>query len=86
MKTVKVFSASSRIEAELIKSLLEHEGIPAMISAETYGQLLAGTFGPPMIGEVRVLVRQDHAERAKRIISEVSVDAEFPGKDMYGEG
>jgi len=73
------------MDAELIKSILENEGIPAIISAETYGQLLGGAFGPPMIGEIRVLVRQDHAELARKIISEVRIGAESIRENTYIE-
>lgn len=75
MELVKVYSAENEMDAELIKSVLDSEGIRAMISSETYGRLLGGTFGTPFVGEVRVLVRPEDCERAAKIISEVSIEA-----------
>jgi hypothetical protein len=76
MELVKVYSAANELDAEMIKSILEDEGISAMISAETYGRLLGGTFGTSGIGDVRVLVRPEEAERAARIISEVRIEGD----------
>ncbi len=75
MELVKVYSAASELDAEMMKSVLEGEGIAAMIGSETYGRLLGGTFGASMIGEVRVLVRPEDAERAREIISDISIGA-----------
>jgi len=76
MELVKVYSAANELDAEMLKSILEDEGIAVMISAETYGRLLGGTFGASVIGEVRVLVRPEDAERAAGIISEVRIEGD----------
>lgn len=73
MELVKVYSAANELDAEMLKSILEDEGISVMISAETYGRLLGGAFGASVIGEIRVLVRPDEAERAAGIIAEVRI-------------
>ncbi len=82
MELVKVYSAANELDAEMLKSILEDEGIACMISAETYGRLLGGTFGASVIGEVRVLVRPEEAERAAKIISEVRFDGDGPDEGL----
>ena len=70
MELVRIYNAAHEQDALMVKSMLEAEGIRAMIRAETYGHLLGGTFGPCLVGEVRVLVRPEDAGRATGIIAE----------------
>ena len=84
MELVRVYSASSELDAELIKSVLGDEGIPAMISSESYGWLIGGMFGTPIVGEVRVLVRPDDAEKASRVIAEIRFGMEDTGHGIEG--
>lgn len=55
----------------MIKSILENEGIPAMVSSESYGRLMGGVLG---FCDVHVLVRPDDVEKATEILSEVSIE------------
>ncbi|MEE8373822.1 MAG: DUF2007 domain-containing protein [Dehalococcoidia bacterium] len=82
MELVKVYSAANELDAEMLKSILEDEGIAVMISAETYGRLLGGAFGASVIGEIRVLVRPEDAERAAGIISEVRIEGDGPDEGL----
>lgn len=63
MKTV--FEAKHTIEANLIRNLLEQEGIDAHIS----GEYLQGGMGElPAMGLVSVMVEDEDFPRAERII------------------
>jgi hypothetical protein len=67
---VKTFA--NRIEAEIAKSLLDANDIPAYIAAPDVG----GTNPLLMVGDigVRLFVRRDHAEKALRLMeSQTSV-------------
>ena len=77
MELVKVYSADSELDAELIKSILESEGINAMITSETYGRLLGGLIPSSTFGYIRVLVRPEDAERAREIISETRIEPDM---------
>ena len=63
---VCIKTCNNRIEAEMDKSFLESEGIQAMISADD-----AGGLRPDLLwatGGVRLLVKQEDAERASAIL------------------
>jgi hypothetical protein len=64
MEVIKV--CKSRVEADLIKSLLESEGIEVLISADDMGGLT-----PSLTQGVRVLVREDQVELALSILKQV---------------
>jgi hypothetical protein len=61
------------LEAEIIRNLLQAEGIPVTLSKEGAGQALGLQIG--IMGEVQVLVPTDHLENARSI-----VDDYFAGK------
>jgi len=54
------------LEAQVIKSHLESEGIPAILQYESAGLVFGITIDG--LGETKVLVPQDLAEEAKEII------------------
>ncbi len=63
---VCIKTCNNSIEAEMDKSFLESEGIQAMISADD-----AGGLRPDLLwatGGVRLLVKQEDAERASAIL------------------
>ena len=60
---VVVYSAAGRLEAERVKSWLEAEGIPAMVSQEGAGEVYGLAVG--MLGIADVLVPASRAEEAK---------------------
>lgn len=63
---VLVHIAQGELEASVIKSHLESEGIPVMLQYESAGRVFGLTVDG--LGEVRVQVPQEFAEEAKRII------------------
>ena len=58
--------AQGELEASVIKSHLECEGIPVMLQYESVGRVFGLTVDG--LGEIRILVPQELAERAKEII------------------
>lgn len=63
---VSVFSASSTIEAHLVKNLLEQHGIEAHVA----GHYLQGGLGElPVINMIEVQVAKEDTARAQEIIS-----------------
>jgi len=62
---VNVFDAANSLEANVIKNLLETEGIEAFIS----GEYLQGGIGElPAFGLVRVIVSNENEDKARDII------------------
>lgn len=63
-KLEKVYAASGQIEAHIIKGKLESEGIPVLLQyeSEVFGLTVDG------MGEVRILVPEPLAERAREVI------------------
>ncbi len=64
-KLEKVYTASGQLEAHVIKGKLESEGIPALLQYES--QILGITVDG--LGQVRIMVPEHLAERAKEIIA-----------------
>lgn len=64
-KLEKVYAASGQLEAHVIKGKLESEGIPALLQYESqiWGVTVDG------LGEVRIMVPEHLAERAREIIA-----------------
>ena len=54
--------------ADLIRSLLEANGIPTELSQESVGAVTGFTVGP--MGEVRILVPSDKVEDARKLIED----------------
>ena len=64
-EAVPIWSCESREEAELLKSMLEANGIHAMVDADDYAGLPLTTSGG-----VQLRVLAEDAEKAKEIIEE----------------
>jgi hypothetical protein len=60
---IEVYRAAGEVEAQIIKGLLESNGIPCLFKYHT----LPSVFDS--IGEVRVMVNDSMAEEAKRLIT-----------------
>ena len=60
------YIAQGEVEASIIKSHLECEGIPVMLQYESVGRVFGLTVNG--LGEIRILVPQALVERAKEII------------------
>jgi hypothetical protein len=63
---VVVHVAQGELEANVIKSHLESEGIPVLLQYESAGRVFGLTVDG--LGEIRILVPPELAEEAKRII------------------
>ncbi len=65
IKLEKVYTASGQLLAHVIKGKLESEGIPVLLQyeSEIFGFTVDG------MGQVRILVPEHLAERAKEIIA-----------------
>lgn len=60
-------------EAELLKNILENEGIKAFLNNEHFGTLLP--FNRPMgMGDVKVVVSKQDAERARVLVADFEKD------------
>ena len=66
---VSVYIAHGQVEAQLIKSLLEAEGIPTMIAQEGAGAAYGLTVG--ILGNAEIFVREKDADEAKKLIEEI---------------
>ena len=66
VELVEVFKAQGEMEAQVIRSVLESDGIESMLSGEsvrlTHGLTVDG------LAEVRILVRDDDETRAREVI------------------
>lgn len=61
-----IYSASNAIEANLLKDILQQEGVDAHIS----GEYLQGGMGElPAMGLIHILVDDDDSDQAEKIIS-----------------
>jgi len=67
---VSVYIAHGQVEAQLIKSLLEAEGIPTMIAQEGAGAAYGLTVG--ILGVAEIFVREKDAEEAKKLIETIN--------------
>ena len=64
---VSVYTAFGELEANIIKSKLQDEGIPVLLSYESLGIVYGLSVNG--LGEVRVLVPKNLAQRALEIIA-----------------
>jgi len=69
MNFVKVAEAQGITEAEIIKSFLESNGIPAELRYESIGKVLGITTDG--LGIVKILVPEEKEEEAKKLIESV---------------
>lgn len=67
-KLVTVDKVSGELQAEIIRGLLEAQGIPVMLSQEGAARAIGVNIGP--FGEVEILVAEDHADRAFQVLAE----------------
>ena len=65
-KLVVVSIVQGQLAASIIKGHLESEGIPALLQYESAGPVYGITVDG--LGEVKILVPQEYAEEARRLI------------------
>lgn len=73
---VPVFAAN-RYHADVVKSVLEGSGIPAVVVKEGYAEAYPLTVGA--IGEGRVLIREQDFDRAREVLAAVDEGAPTQG-------
>ncbi len=66
MKMVEVYRAAGEVEAQIIKGLLESNGIYCLLKSNAAPSV--HVFAIDGMGEVRVMVKESLAERARRLI------------------
>lgn len=64
---VSVYTACGELEANVIKSKLEDEGIPVLLTYESLGIVYG--LSVDGLGEIRILVPKNLAQRAREIIA-----------------
>ena len=67
IELVEVGKAQGEVEAQLMRSVLESNGIDAMLSGESVR--LTHAFTVDGLAEVKILVRKDDAERAREVLA-----------------
>jgi hypothetical protein len=67
VELIEVYTAHGEMDAQIIRSVLEGDGIDSMLSGEalrlTHGLTVDG------LAEVKILVRKEDEERAREVIS-----------------
>lgn len=71
-----VYEASGQLEAEMLRGLLEAQGLTVFLSMEGAGHAFALTVGP--LGLVQVLVPDSQAEEALEIVQSYQSALELP--------
>ncbi len=64
----KVVFEGERMEAQIVKGLLDSEGIPSSLQYEAVGKVYGFTVDG--LGKVRVLVPEDRYDEAQQLIEE----------------
>ncbi len=75
---VVVCTVEGRLEAERIRSWLEAEGIPAMVSQEGAGQVYGLTLG--LLGQADVLVPAERAAEAQALLADMPCEEAGSGE------
>jgi len=70
LKLTVVYVAKGHLQAQVIKTKLESEGIPVLLQYESLGLIYGITVNG--LGEVRVMVPEAMAQEARQIIAEPS--------------
>ena len=66
IKVVEVYRAAGEVEAQIIKGLLESNGIPCLLQSNAAPSV--HVFAVDGMGEVKVMVRESMAEKARGLI------------------
>jgi hypothetical protein len=56
------------LQAEILRGLLEAQGIPVLLSRESAGRAIGLSVGP--LGEVVILVRAENLQEAQRVLAD----------------
>jgi Putative prokaryotic signal transducing protein len=83
MALVTLTAAGGYAEAELLKGLLETEGIQCVVQGESRSTDMGTEAG---FGEIRILVNEDQLEDAKEVLAARPVSEESPVPGAIAEG
>jgi hypothetical protein len=75
-RLVTIYKAANQIEAELIKGMLDSEGIPALLKYESLGQVYGLTIDG--LGQVEVQVPTKYAQDAENLLNSMDEIEEGP--------
>jgi len=67
---VEVYKAQGAMEANMVRGVLEANGIDSMEAGEAWGKVYGMSVGT--MGSVPILVRQNDADRAKQLLADVA--------------
>lgn len=73
-RPIEVYRAVNEMEAQVIKSFLESNGIPVMLKHEAISSVIGFSAGP--LAEVSVLVPESLAERAIELLDSAEEEDE----------
>jgi hypothetical protein len=77
----RIYEPQDLLEAELLVGVLASEGVEAHLA----GRHLLGAVGElPALGLLGLLVEDDDAERARRLIAAYNAAAPLPGEELEG--
>jgi len=65
---IVIENVSGDLQAEILRGLLEAQGIPVLLSRESAGRAIGLSVGP--LGEVVILVRAENLREAQRVLSD----------------
>ncbi len=65
---VVIENVSGDLQAEILRGLLEAQGIPVLLSRESAGRAIGLSVGP--LGEVVILVHAENLQDAERVLAE----------------
>jgi len=74
---VLIGTASGMVEGQILRGLLEAQGIAVVLSHESAGTAIGLTAGP--LGLVELWVRSEQAQQARRILEEYRAGAADEG-------
>lgn len=78
---VEIYRALNEMEAQVIKGLLESNGIPVLLQHEAISTVMGMAFGP--LAEVAVLVPEPLADKAVALLAEEGAqDADVAEEDQ----
>jgi hypothetical protein len=78
---VVIDEVAGDLQAQILRGLLEAQGIPVMLSEESAGKVYG--FSIPAMGAVQLIVRAEHSEAARKVL-EAYYDGELEGVELEG--
>lgn len=69
-KLVSIYSCGSSVEAAILRDKLENEGIPCMLTNETFSSIYP--IGHSTVGAIQILVFEKDSDAALRILEKES--------------